>query len=428
MKLEKYYFKKLNVSLYEGVAPSKMSVVLAPMEGVKDKVFGVLVPKGGLSSESDIGGTKIPLGTAHLLEHRLFDTAHGNASEKFSALGVNSNAFTTASSTFYFFSTTGEYKDALDILFSMFSSFYQTNEKIDKEKPIILEEFASDRDSPLYVMGRALSENLYFSSPIREDFIGTEKTLAAIHLSTVKRFYEQFYSAESLTFFGAGDFDPDEVSDYLEKVKLPVFPKLPVKPYDYKENYSSVRVPFQRMPSPDGMTHLGVGIKFPTRKELYEKFGDDLFAIYEVLDEIVFSKVTLPISEMRKRGLIIFSEGAYLEEAGEDAYLTAMFETNSPDRLKEELDKYLSSVSQEYKALSSPLLPILHSYMGACATTAAVPFEMTMALTDSFLNHFAWPALVSRAVSFGKKDIVKFLKEFESFPRSYVILDGKNVL
>lgn len=77
---------------------------------------------------------------------------------------------------------------------------------------------------------------LYFSSPLKEEIIGTEKSLQSIHLSSVKKFYEQYYSVENLTFFAVGDFDPQEVVKLLNKAGLPSFKKLPVKKYQTMRN------------------------------------------------------------------------------------------------------------------------------------------------------------------------------------------------
>lgn len=60
---------------------------------------------------------------------------------------------------------------------------------------------------------------------------------------------------------------------------------------------------------------------------------------------------------MREDGLIIFNNGHYLEEAGEDTYMTAFFETNSPDKLKNALEKHFLDLPKAYKSMTSPLDP-----------------------------------------------------------------------
>ena len=166
--MDKYYFKRLKVSLYEGKTKDGLSYVLAPSKASNIKYFGILIPKGGLMDEVEIGGTKIPAGIAHLLEHRLFETAQGDTLKKFSTQGAFANAYTTQSCTFFYFATSQGYEEPLNTLFSMFKYFYQTNEKLEAEKPIVLGELASGRDDPSYVFDRQMVKSLYFSSPLKD--------------------------------------------------------------------------------------------------------------------------------------------------------------------------------------------------------------------------------------------------------------------
>lgn len=423
--MDKFYFRKVGVALYEGTSTNGMQYVLSPIKGLKSKFFGVLVPKGGLLDEIEINGTKIPLGTAHLLEHRVFETANGDTLKEFTSAGAFANAYTTQSCTFYYFLTSKDYHRPLKTLFSMFSSFYQTNEKIDHEKPIILGELASKRDDPSYQMDQLMLDSLYFSSPIKEEILGNEKSLQAIHLSTVKKFFEQYYSADKLTFFATGDFNPEELEKEISSFTLPKFVKKTVKTNENKEDYSKVHKPLVHAPSSDGQTYLGVGIKFPPRKKLYEKFGDDLFAFYEIAGKLVFSSANRTISDMRRDGLIIFADGSSIEEAGEDTYLESFFETNAPERLRQAFEVHFSKLVKSYNSYLSPLHPLKMSYLGYASQIVTSPEDYVENLTDSFLNHFAWPALVSRVLTFKKKDVVNFLTEVVKFPRAYVILEGK---
>lgn len=423
--MDKYYFKRLKVSLYEGKTKDGLSYVLAPSKASNIKYFGILIPKGGLMDEVEIGGTKIPAGIAHLLEHRLFETAQGDTLKKFSTQGAFANAYTTQSCTFFYFATSQGYEEPLNTLFSMFKYFYQTNEKLEAEKPIVLGELASGRDDPSYVFDRQMVKSLYFSSPLKEEIIGTEKSLQSIHLSSVKKFYEQYYSVENLTFFAVGDFNPQEVAKLLNKAGLPSFKKLSVKKYQNDEKYDKVVEPYTEINSPDGQTYLGVGIKFPRRQELYEKFGDDLFAFYEMAGDMVFSSVHESIAKMRDDGLIIFNNGHYLEEAGEDTYMTAFFETNSPDKLKNALEKHFLDLPKAYKSMTSPFRSMQLSFLGSSIEDVGDSEDYLTNLIDGYLNHFAWPALVNRALAFKKNDACNFVKEVCSFPRAYVLLKGK---
>ena len=46
---------------------------------------------------------KVPYGTAHFLEHQMFEQPEGNIMERFAELGAEANAFTDSGKTVYYF-------------------------------------------------------------------------------------------------------------------------------------------------------------------------------------------------------------------------------------------------------------------------------------------------------------------------------------
>ena len=92
------------------VFPKKFSTfyaVLGTRFGAIDRVF------------EDGKGKNIilPAGTAHFLEHKMFENADGtNSDERFAALGADDNAYTSYSTTRYLFSTTENFSDCLSEL------------------------------------------------------------------------------------------------------------------------------------------------------------------------------------------------------------------------------------------------------------------------------------------------------------------------
>ena len=70
---------------------------------------------------------RFPAGIAHYLEHKLFDNESGEDSfATFSALGADSNAYTSYTQTAYFFNATQNQKKALKELLSFATHPYFT--------------------------------------------------------------------------------------------------------------------------------------------------------------------------------------------------------------------------------------------------------------------------------------------------------------
>lgn len=91
----------------------------------------------------------LPDGTAHFLEHKLFENEDGeDALEKFGRAGADSNAFTTTLSTAYLFDCTENFEQSFEILLNFVTHPYFTAETVEKELGIIDEEIAADEDVP----------------------------------------------------------------------------------------------------------------------------------------------------------------------------------------------------------------------------------------------------------------------------------------
>ena len=59
---------------------------------------------------------RVPDGTAHFLEHKLFEKQDHDAFDLFGELGADANAFTSFTQTSYLFSTTSRLHENLDVL------------------------------------------------------------------------------------------------------------------------------------------------------------------------------------------------------------------------------------------------------------------------------------------------------------------------
>lgn len=428
--MEKAVFRKVGVTLYQGKNPQGMKYVLCPDASAPSAVFGIAVPKGGFHDEKSIDGTKIPAGAAHFLEHRMFDTPKGDGLKVLLGMGADANAFTTNSTTFYYFSTQkADVIPALDFLFDMVTEFYMSEDAVEREKPIIIGELENQLDSPDYVFDRALAQTLYFHSPLREEVIGTPESVKQTHLSTLKRFFLAHYRIQDMVFFGTGAFDADAISAYLEKKRCRNdFPEAKIEkisPIGEGESQDKVKANYVSAVSPDGQTYLGVGVKFPTRKVLYEKWGDALFAIYELLPELVSSYVLKPIDALRQQGYLIFKSGSDLTQAGEDAYFSLLFETNAPEKLKEGLTAHFDHLETALSPLGKELRAIKNSNLASDIALSGQPMALMENLIEGFENHLAWPFLASRASTLSYRDCYKFLKDMSGWPRTFVRLSPK---
>lgn len=416
--MRKIQFEKAKTSLYEEVTKDGLKVIVAPIEEAQKSICGIYVNYGGFKHEKTIGKTNIPYGVAHFIEHRLFDTPKGNASVLMEELGAYSNAYTSHSFTVYYFETTKDIYKPLDILLAMTTNMGFTEEAVENEKDIIIAELSEYEDDRNDAILRELKHNLYFESPLKQDILGTRTSIKETHLSTLKKVFYNNYKLDNLTLICAGKVNPEEISSYLSKVKFTQRQKSEqVTELEYKENYSVPVKERSEVVFNLETTTVGLGIKFPPRRELYEKYGDKMFAIYEILPNVLFSQIRNNIEKMKKDNLIISNLGANIIEGGEDTMLYALFTTDKPNELINELKDYLSKLPSTLK--SGEFRAIRNNYVGSMLRSFGDVNDYFDELVEKYANHIAAPAMIESVKMLSKHAVKDFLNDLKSWPITF---------
>lgn len=173
----------------------------------------------------------LPDGTAHFLEHKLFDNEDGeDALEKFGRVGADSNAFTTTLSTAYLFDCTERFEEALEILLNFVTHPYFTEQSVQKELGIIDEEIAADRDAPGEVLYDLILKALYQKHPVRTPILGDKHSIRKITPETLYLCHAAFYQPANLVLTVSGDLTPEAVLAICDRCLPPAdtSPELPI--------------------------------------------------------------------------------------------------------------------------------------------------------------------------------------------------------
>ena len=136
---------------------------------------------------------RLPDGVAHFLEHKIFETPHGDAFDLFAARGASANAYTSFSTTRYLFGTSTDYAGNLRTLLDMVFDLHVTDENVEKEKGIIGQEIAMyDDDADWRIYFGAL-QGLYSRHPVRLDIAGTQESIAGIDPELLRAVHRAYY-------------------------------------------------------------------------------------------------------------------------------------------------------------------------------------------------------------------------------------------
>lgn len=206
---EKYYLKTLD---------SGFKIIYIPKDLPTTAAF-LCCDFGGADVEYILGNEKftLPYGTAHFLEHKMFETATGrDAFLEFDNFGGNANAYTSYENTCYYFTCTENFYENLNVLLGAVSSFHCTESSVEKEKKIIAREITMYDDQPSSVVTRNLYKSLYHNHPATVPISGTVESISGITREVLYRAYNHFYVPSNLTLCVCGNADMEKIAEYCE--------------------------------------------------------------------------------------------------------------------------------------------------------------------------------------------------------------------
>ncbi len=187
-----------------------LRLIMVPKPGFS-KIFAFFAVKyGGMDLNWEQGGRvkKSPEGTAHFLEHKMFDMSEGSADLLLAANGAQANAFTDSDMTAYLFECSDHFEENLRILLRFVTEPYFSPESVRKEIGIINQEILMCEDEPYWRANRNLMNCLFKEHALRYSTIGTRQSIAQITPEILTSCHEAFYVPSNMVLCVVGDVDP----------------------------------------------------------------------------------------------------------------------------------------------------------------------------------------------------------------------------
>ena len=175
----------------------------------------------------------MPAGIAHFLEHKLFEQESGESvHEYYGKSGTYVNAMTGYKRTKYIFNGTKDFKNNLNFLLDFVQTPYFTDENVEKEKGIILQEAYMCLDDKNRLFNETIMKNLYNSFRYDKKIIGDIEDIKSITKEDLYRCYNSFYHPSNMALLVVTNEDEKEV---LEIIKNNQDKK------DYKKDFKIIR-------------------------------------------------------------------------------------------------------------------------------------------------------------------------------------------
>jgi predicted Zn-dependent peptidase len=288
-----------------------VELVVEPMSEVASVALGVWVGTGSRDEREEEAGS------SHFLEHLLFKGSRRwparKLAEAVDEVGGDMNAFTTKEYTVFYVRLLAEHLAlGLDVLGSILTEPTLRSQDVQAERSVVLDELRMHADEPADVAAEQLAAGLFPEHPLGRDVLGSEASVRALDVGSLRRFFDQHYRAANIVVAAAGAVDAEQLAGSVEGIfagraggSRPVrVPPPPARPATLVSTRTTEQV------------QLAIGLRGPGR-HAEERFALALLA--QLLGGGLSSRLFQEIRERRGLAYSVWADRVLFEETG---YLT----------------------------------------------------------------------------------------------------------
>lgn len=177
-------------------------------------------PYGALKIHEKLKGKEYHFnpGIAHFLEHKLFESKGDDIMNEFSSMGANVNAFTSYKETVYYFTIADKkISKPLNLLLDFVQDFKVSEESVEKEKGIILQEVMMYDEMPDSKLFNESLKCIYHHYPLKYDIGGDKKSIYAITKEELELCYKINYHPSNMVVCVTSPIQPEKIMDIIIK-------------------------------------------------------------------------------------------------------------------------------------------------------------------------------------------------------------------
>ena len=340
-------FKGLDLKVYYEELENGLKVFLIPYDDRNNYYIEYGVKYGAEIDEfisSHTGKkTKAPYGVAHFLEHKMFEQEGGtDPFSYFSSTGTDSNASTGYRITSYTVDGIELIEKNLNYLIDFVNSPYFTDQNVEKEKGIIIEELNMYKDQPENILYEESNKALFKKHPMRRDVGGTPASVKKITKEILYECYDTFYQPNNMFLVIAGNLNPEKIIKLIKSNKKlnKKTTKNEIKVFKVKEpievNYKEKAINIKNMIIPKFIFN----IKSPLKNNLTNEEKYKYMISTDILLYILFGMSSTFREEMLKKELysLFYSSGVIVDDL---MIIECVAESKKPNEFKNNIIKCL---------------------------------------------------------------------------------------
>ena len=198
------------------VLPSGLTVLIETLPYVRSVALGYYLRSGSAVESEEHGGA------SHFLEHLVFKgtTTRSTAdiAQIVDILGGDVDAFTGKEYTSFYAHALDEQVDtALELLTDIVVNPRFSDEDVEMERGVILEEIKMVEDTPDDLVHELFVMSFWPDHPLGRPILGTEETVNRLQRQQIIDHYAETFHPANMIFCASGNVRPEQIIPFLEK-------------------------------------------------------------------------------------------------------------------------------------------------------------------------------------------------------------------
>lgn len=213
-------------------------------------------------------------GVSHFLEHLFFKGTENNPVGTFDRVleskGAVTNAATSKDFTHYYIKLPSKDFDlALSLHADMLLNPQIPSKEMEKERKVVLEEIAKDKNSPSDIVYDNLNELMFKVHPYKRQVIGTSNVIETITRDEILDYYKTHYAPENMITVIVGNVNPDEAAKKVKEAFKSDARKVEKKHYKKEPPILSQRIKEETFDSNSAYMMIGYRGTNATAKDMF---------------------------------------------------------------------------------------------------------------------------------------------------------------
>ena len=203
------------------VLPSGLTILVETLPYVRSVALGYYLRSGSAVESPEHSGA------SHFLEHLVFKGSEKRSTAEIAQvidiLGGDVDAFTGKEYTSFYAHVLDEQVDtALDILTDIVVAPRFTDDDLESERSVILEEIKMVEDTPDDLVHEIFVEKFWPDHPLGRPILGSEETVTRLSRDQILAHYRDTFHPANVIFCASGNVRMEQIVPFLERAFPPV--------------------------------------------------------------------------------------------------------------------------------------------------------------------------------------------------------------